>query len=539
MTEDFEAKFNRMREKVGGKVVPLTAPGARKRPDKSEAKHPQPADGGGDTDKGAKQADLLIKLADDATLYHTADGTAFADIDVSGHRETLAVRHRGFKRWLAKQYFDKTRKAPGSEALQAALNVIEARAHFGGVEREVHVRVGGADGRVFIDLGDSTWQAIEVSAQGWNVIAEPPVRFRRAAGMKALPIPVRGGSVDLLRHYLNVAHDEDFVLTVAWLVAALRPRGPYPVLLVNGEQGSAKSTFCAVVRSLVDPNSAPLRALPREDRDLFINASNAHVLAFDNVSNMPAWTSDTLCRLSSGGGFSVRKLYSDGDEELFDAARPTILNGIDSVISRPDLADRSLFLSLDPISDEARRPEQELVDAFERDRPAILGALLDGVARGLRDLDHVRLDRLPRMADFALWAAASESTFWPAGTFSAAYSGNRADVVSDVLDADAVAMATIAYLKEKPEPVALTAAALLALLGEIVSQQQRKAKSWPDTPRALSSRLRRSAPFLRKAGIVIDFGDREPGTGARLIRLARDGRDGVPSGCPQSEAIEG
>jgi hypothetical protein len=473
-----------------------------------------------------KQADLLIALAQRAELFHAADGTAFADVKVNDHRETWNVRHRGYRRWLSRLFFDQTGGAPSSEALQAALNVIEARAHFDGPLHDVYVRVGGLDGKIYIDLVDEAWRAIEISPDGWRVIAEL-VRFRRSPGMKPLPLPMSGGSINLLRQFLNVQHDEDFVLAVAWLLAAFRDRGPFPVLLVNGEQGSAKSTFCALVRSLIDPNSAPLRALPREDRDLFIAANNGHVLAFDNVSGMQSWISDTLCRLSTGGGFAVRKLYSDADEELFDASRPTILNGIDSVITRPDLADRAIFLTLDPIADTERKPEHELLVAFERERPLIIGALLDGIARGLRELPRTRLDRFPRMADFAVWAAACESAFWSAGTFAAAYQDNRADIVSDVLDADSIASAVITFMESQKGVVTQTASFLLGALGEIVNTQQRKSKGWPDTPRALSSRLRRAAPFLRKAGIQIYFGDREGHTGKRLITLSRPVQIGV------------
>jgi len=480
-----------------------------------------------------KQADVLISLAEEAELFHTADGTPYADVIVSGHRETLNVRQKAFRRWLARRYFKETGGAPSSEGLQASLNVIEAKAHFDGSLRDVHVRVGGIDGKVYVDLVDEAWQAVEITRDGWQLIAEPPIRFRRAPGMKALPAPLQGGSIDLLRQFLNVTHEEDFVLVVAWLLACFRERGPFPVLLVNVEQGSAKSTFCAIVRGLIDPNSAPLRALPREDRDLFIAASNGHVLAFDNVSGMQPWISDTLCRLSTGGGFSARQLYSDSDEALFEAQRPALINGIDSVITRPDLADRAIFLTLDPIADVDRKAEHELVAGFERERALIIGALFDGVARGLRDRARTVLDRLPRMADFATWATACESAFWPAGTFAAAYRDNRADIVGDVLDADPVASAVIAYMGTQTGVVAQTASALLGALGEIVSTQQRKAKSWPDTPRALAGRLRRAAPFLRKAGIAVEFGEREGHMRARVIKIsAADGADAQSSGCP-------
>ena len=148
--------------------------------------------------------------------------------------------------------------------------------------------------------------------------------------------------------------------TSCWLSAGCWPscvdRGPYPVLVLSGEQGSAKSTLSAILRALLDPNTAPLRALPREDRDLFIAATNGHVLTFDNVSGLRAWTSDTLCRLATGGGFAVRQLYTDLDEVLFDAARPVILNGIEDMVERADLADRAVFLTLEPIPEERSPP---------------------------------------------------------------------------------------------------------------------------------------------------------------------------------------
>jgi hypothetical protein len=372
------------------------------------------AEEGGDTGgRGSTQADILIGLAQTAELFHAPDGAGFADLNINGHRETWPIRAKGFRCWFARRFFEETGGAPSSEALQSALNVIEAKAHFDSPERQVHIRVGGLDGRLYLDLSDETWRAVEIDATSWRVIDNPPVRFRRASGMKPMPIPMRGGSVATLRSFLNVQTDEDFVLVVAWALAVLRNRGPYPVIVLSGEQGSAKSTFSAILRALLDPNAAPLRALPCEDRDLFIAARNGHVLAFDNVSGLPAWISDTLCRLATGGGFAVRQLYTDQDEVLFDAARPVILNGIEDIVTRPDLADRAVFLALEPIPEEHRRPEVEFWAAFEAERPRILGVLLDAAAKGLAMLPQTRLDKLPRMADFALWATACETALWP------------------------------------------------------------------------------------------------------------------------------
>ena len=457
----------------------------------------------GDGGRGPTQADILIDLAETAELFHSADGTAFADLDINGHRETWPVRTKGFKRWLARQFFETTGGAPSSEALQSALNVIEAKAHFDAPELPVFIRVGGVDDKLYLDLGDDAWRAVEITSTSWRVVEEPPVHFRRAAGMQPLPDPVPGGSVDALRSFLNVQSDTDFVLVVAWALAVLRNRGPYPVIVLSGEQGSAKSTFSAILRALLDPNTAPLRALPREDRDLFIAANNGHVLAFDNVSGLPSWISDTLCRLATGGGFAVRQLYTDQDEVLFDAARPVILNGIEDIVTRPDLADRAVFLTLEAIPEERRRPEAELWAAFETVRPKILGMLLDAVVTGLKLLPETRLERLPRMADFALWASACETAIWPSGTFWSAYCGNRDDAVENVIDADPVATAVRAVMAERTEWTG-TSSDLLGALSEAADERVAKSKTWPASPRALSGRLRRAATFLRKVGIEID-----------------------------------
>ena len=451
------------------------------------------------------QADILIGLAADASLFHTPDGTGYADLEVSGHRETWRIRSKDFKRWLALRFFETTEGAPSSEALQSTLNVIEARAHFDAPQMDVHIRVAGHGGKLYLDLTDDAWRAVEIDEDGWRIIDEPPVRFRRAAGMKPLPVPVSGGSIELLRSFLNVGNDYDFVLVVAWALAVLRDKGPYPVIVLAGEQGSAKSTFCAFLRALLDPNTAPLRALSREDRELFIAATNGHVLTFDNVSGLPGWISDTLARLATGGGFAVRQLYTDQDEVLFDAARPVVLNGIEDFVTRPDLADRAIFLTLEPIPEERRRSEKELWAAFNKACPQILGALLDAISFGLRRLPDTKLERLPRMADFALWATACEGAFWDEGTFWRAYAGNRDEAIDSIIEADPVGSAVRSLMASQTVWTG-TATDLLAPLSAEVSETVRRAKTWPATPRALSGRLRRAATFLRKVGIEINFG---------------------------------
>ena len=208
LKKDDRAAFEALRAQLKGARCRVTA--------LDEAIAEENGDTGG---RGPTQADILIDLAQSAELFHAPDGTGFADLDINGHRETWSIRAKGFRRWLARRFFEATQGAPSSEALQSALNVIEAKAHFDAPERLVHVRVGGLDGRLYLDLVDPTWRAVEIDTAGWRVIDNPPVRFRRAAGMQTLPVPVIGGSIELLRSFLNLQSDADFVVAVAWTLA--------------------------------------------------------------------------------------------------------------------------------------------------------------------------------------------------------------------------------------------------------------------------------------------------------------------------------
>jgi hypothetical protein len=289
-----------------------------------------------------------------------------------------------------------------------------------------------------------------------------------------------------------------------------------------------------LLRALVDPSTAPLRTTPRTERDLIIAATNSWCVAFDNISSLPPWLSDALCRLSTGGGFSARALYTDSDEVIFDTTRPVILNGITDVATRPDLLDRALVVTLPPISEESRAPETELWRVFDSERPAILGALLDAVAGALGRVQDIRLERLPRMADFALWATAAEDTLgWKPGSFLQAYAGNRDEATETALDADPVAGAVRSFMENRQDWRG-TASELWKALNNLVDEDIRHTKAWPGAPNALSGRLKRLAPALR--GIGIEYEDaRLPGGGRRRVkRLKKTGEKDRPDrpNCP-------
>ena len=249
-----------------------------------------------------------------------------------------------------------------------------------------------------------------------------------------------------------------------------------------------------------------------------IAANNSHLLAFDNLSGMPGWLSDALCRLASGGSLAVRQLYTDDEEVLFQAARPTLLNGIEDVIARPNLADRAIFLTMTPIDECDRRPEAELWRKFESARATILGALLDVATHGLKNRSRFRGAALPRMADFALWAAACKTAQWPAGTVTRAYAANRRAAIEGVVEADPVAACVRAIMAVRPQWSG-TASDFLRAADQLQRNEVAiRRPDWPRNPRALAGRLRHAQTSLRAVGIDIAF-QREGRAGSRVISM--------------------
>lgn len=447
-------------------------------------------------------AQLITEMTADMDFFHTQDSEAYVRLQVKGHKENWRVRSTGFKTLLTKMFYDRHKKVVGSQTLADALNVLEGKALHDGPERKVYLRAAEVSGTIYVDLCNEIWQAVKITAAGWEMIDEPPVIFKRTKTMTALPMPLPDGQIEWLRPFLNVKNDGDFLLTVAWILATYRDRYPFPIMTIQGEQGSAKSTTTKVIRSLVDPSMQPLQTFPENERDLAIKANGTWVLAVDNLSGLSAKMSDILCKLSTGGGFSTRKLHTDDEEMVFNSMRPIILNGIDDIAKRPDLLDRALVLNLPAIDQSQRKEEREFWQEFEALQPYILGALFDAVAGALRNLEQIKLKEMPRMLDFAKWSAAAwQGEHWDIlyGDFMLLYQGNRQLAVEQGIDSDPFATAII-RLMEKRDKWEGSPSEALSALSAYANQQDVFSKAWPSHYK-LRDRVRRLAPALRAKGI--------------------------------------
>jgi hypothetical protein len=494
-----------------------------------------------DENKGKTLWDLLtkdspmermIKYAKEAGDYfHNSEMEAYGTVKVvAGHEETYPLNSRRFQLWLRREFWrrekmrlEEEEKTKDQEPIifptRALADVVahfESIALFEGREEEVATRVAWSGGRVYVDLADEAWRAVEISVDGWRVIssADVPVRFVRAKGMLPLPEPVEGSADDLaiLRGLLNIGDSDvgerNWRLICAWLVQAFNPKGPYPVLTVLGSQGSAKSTAQKILRNIVDPSSVPLRSAPRDEHNLYIDAASGWVIALDNMGSLPAWLSDALCRLATGGGFSTRRLYTDQDQILFSALRPTAVNGIGDVISRPDLLDRALIINLPPIPREQRKLERVLEAEVEQIKPQVLGALFSAVAAGLRNRESVTLESKPRMADFAVWGCSTEEALGgETGSFLASYDASQDEAVETALESWPIAEVlwnfATAFKSEENAWVG-TAKELLSTLNDRVDDDAlKRSKDWPKQPNKLSEQLNRLAPSLNEVGVFI------------------------------------
>ncbi len=444
-------------------------------------------------EKAPTVSEILLEIIEfSAVLFRDNAGIAWAKVD----GECQPVRSTTFRRHIQRKFYHLEGKAPHTQAVQEAIEQAEGKALFESrFNQNVNVRAALFDHRILIDLGDDSKLLAEVTEDGFDVTADHAF-FYRPSGLEPLPIPEQG-EIELLRPFINVESDADFRLIVSWMLTALHPGIACPILVLQGEQGSSKSTTSKVIRSLIDPNTAPIRTAPRDERELIIQGENSRMICLDNLSGLKPWLSDALCRICTGGGFSARKLYTNNEEKIFQIRRPIILNGIDDIATRGDLLDRAIVLNLPAIPQTDRKDEGRFWKEFDRVRPKIFGAILDGMCSGLKYHDNIQLSNLPRMADFARWAAACGKAYgWD--NIINEYNRNRGEAVETGLDSDILATAVRKIMVNLSKWQG-TATELVEKIEQVSGDVDNR---YLPTTRTLKSRLTRLSPALRQVGIV-------------------------------------
>jgi hypothetical protein len=440
--------------------------------------------------------------------FHNRLQEGYASIPVGDHMETWKINSRGFRLLVGRLYYMEFGKPLKPANMKELLALLEAQALYDGPEKEVHVRVAHQDKKIYVDLGNERWQAVEITAFGWQVIDNPPVKFCRPQTLAPYPMPASIGSIEELRPFIN-CNDEDWPIVVGWILGAFS-LGPYPLLMLQGEAGTAKSSLARILKSIVDPDTAPLLARPRTLRDLAVSANNSWCLAFDNFSGITKSWSNAFCQLATGIGDRGRRLYTATEETVINVKRPLIITSIESLAREVDLADRSILLNLPVIQD--RLTERDMRRRFDKVWPKVLRAIFDVLAAALKNFKKVTQEDLPRMADFAEWVVAAEPALpWEPGAFMAAYNQNRAEVVDRSLESDPVALVVMELVRRQSYSGGEwrgTPTRLLEALTTIANQPGMGGtdRDWPSASNKLSEKLNSLATFLRTKGIEFERG---------------------------------
>jgi hypothetical protein len=455
-------------------------------------------------------ADRLVELAltSGAVLFHDQRSEPYVVFIHKERREIWPLRSQPAKLWLSHLAWTAERKAAASETIRTALSVLEAHARFEGEEHHLEVRVAWHERELWYDLGD--WRAVRVAVAGWEVVDQPPLLFRHFGHQKVQAEPIRGGD---LRSFLRLVNLFDFrqqLLLLVYLVVALVAHIPRPILIARGDHGSGKSTLFGFIRDLLDPSHLSRQSAPDSLREFVQAASHSLCLFLDNVSHLPDWMSDAFCRLCTGDGFSKRQLYTDDDDVVYAVRGLGGLNGINLIARRPDLLDRALILTLEAIPDANRKLDAEYRAEFERLRPSLMGALFDALAGTMATVDAIRLEALPRMADFARWGcAASRALGFAEQEFMDAFAANVREQNETALEDSVVAQAVL-QLMRKVDSWEDTPAATLERLTAVAQDLHidTRERRWPKSPSALTRRLNEIRPNLVREGITVQTGDR-------------------------------
>lgn len=456
-----------------------------------------------------KQSEVIIKAAEEAgaELFNDARGETYISYPEGNGRINLPVRSRDTENWLRHQHYKKTGRPPASNAVREAVDHFDAKARFDAPREPTFIRLAAHNGAIYVDLGDTTNRAVRLTADRCEVVDDVPARLLRPHGaVGALPLPEPGFNPEELRLLLGM-NQNNFILLIAFMIACLHPDGPYFILQIHGEQGSGKSIIGKLVKDTLDPNQADRLRLPQTEQDLAIFAQAHWILNFENVSGMSADISDALCTVATGGAIAKRRLYTDSDQVILRFKRPIAINGIGDYASRPDLQERSIPLFLETIGPDQRKTESELNAALEVLTPKLLGYLFDCAAYALAHLHEVEVPRTIRMADAAHWLLAAEpATAFEPGSILRALEEVQGQLISRTVANDNVTVALLRLLHRRAEH---RFEGRYGQLHEILrAQSEDRGRHLPRSPSALSSRLERLKPALRKIGLVVEDGAR-------------------------------
>ena len=394
-------------------------------------------------------------------------------------------------------------RGPTSKVIDEVIQHVEARG-LSLPSCPMFRRFAHIAGTIYIDRGTPDGEAIMITKQGWSLVQDPPVLFRRSNTTGVLPQPQVGGSLELLRSHFPCVPDESVPALLGFIVSCYLPEGSFPILMLQGQQGCGKSTLTDLLRSLIDPiiGSGGRSKLQEKPEDLATIVGSNFLSSFDNASRISAETADLLCQISTGGIHECRKLYSQGETFSIELHNPVIINSVALTLERLDLASRLILIELESMKDGTRTSEREVRRRFTHDLPQHLGYIFDAIAMALRDHSMTELTQIPRLADAALFATAAEPALGLLdGSIVTAWEAAQVGHVEGQASNDPVIYVLTNILIEKPRIFNGT-------LSDLIQKAQRTSvtANWklptdfPLKATALGSHLKRNKSLLEGLG---------------------------------------
>jgi len=361
------------------------------------------------------------------------------------YREVIPIESKRFETYISGLYYTNTDgEVANREAISDTIRILAAKALYENqTTKELYLRVAWRltekQDEIYYDLTDQMRRCVRITSQGWQIIPHTQdVLFRRFGQISQVE-PSSNYSQNVFDKFLDLMHITDpqqRLLSKVLIISHFIPSIAHPIDLAHGEKGSVKTTFCRCIKRLVDPSMPELLTIHSDKREFAQQLYHNHLVIYDNVKSVPEWFSDEVCKAITGGGISKRQLFTDDEDVVYEYKGCVIINGINIALIEPDALDRSIMLEYKRLPEDKRRSESEVLAEFESMKPEQLGYIMDTLVKALQIKPNLNLQRLPRMADFAIWGEAiARALGYKEFEFLAAYNANISAQNVEVIEA--------------------------------------------------------------------------------------------------------
>lgn len=457
----------------------------------------------------------------------------YVSIKINDHYETIRLTSTRFSNIIQSEYYEKTKDIISKEKLSSVLNLIIARADLDKnlMIRDLSIRVAkdvNKSDRSFTtspineqtynyDLANTNWEIVRITTEGWKITSNSSNKplFRRYRNNHSQDTPQRSYPQDIVKKFLslfNFGSKNYEMLFLVYLVSLFIPEIAKPILILRGNKGSAKTTAFELIKKIVDPGDIDTLFFPKEINDLIQILNHNYLTCFDNISYVSDEMSDLLCRVTTGTGYSKRKLYTDDDTIAYKFKRPIGINGINLASVKSDFLDRCLIIELERIPKEKRRKDEDIKSEFKSLLPSILGWIFDILTKVLQyrknNPEKITLKELPRMAEFGEHGEIiSRCIGYEEHAFINAYYDNIQIQNNEVIESSLLGKMVMEFIKEKEvwEGSASELYSILTVVVEQTDQRVVRSRAWPNAPNSMVRKLNELIPTLKENGIEITY----------------------------------